>query len=144
MDGGNGFRHLRGGPNNSVRSHTSRGRKRRGWWGIRPKFFRPATCSLALCPFPPRRPYAPSSQLLADETEELLTTSLTAMRADIESKPAWSGAPPPTDDFLLMFLRSEVFAPSAAAERYRKFWEVRTAVPRRVESPTPPASRPAD
>lgn len=46
------------------------------------------------------------------------------MRANLRQTPAWSQAPPPTDEFLLMFLRTEVFSPSAAADRYRKFWEV--------------------
>lgn len=46
------------------------------------------------------------------------------MRADIAATPAWGGALPPEDDFLLMFLRAEVFSPSKAADRYRKFWEV--------------------
>ncbi|CAM9142231.1 unnamed protein product [Scytosiphon promiscuus] len=50
------------------------------------------------------------------------------MRADLDEKPAWKGAPPPTDDFLLMFLRSEVFSPTAAAGRYRKFWEMKISL----------------
>ena len=53
-----------------------------------------------------------------------MTVSLAAMRADLQRTPAWSLAPPPTDDFLLMFLRTELFSPSAAADRYRKFWKV--------------------
>lgn len=65
-----------------------------------------------------------TTQLLVEETEELLTASLAAMRANLQQTPAWSLAPPPTDDFLLMFLRTEVFCPSAAADRYRKFWKV--------------------
>lgn len=61
---------------------------------------------------------------MAIETEELLAASLSAMRTNLKEKPAWRLAPPPTDDFLLMFLRSEVFNPHKAAERYRKFWNV--------------------
>lgn len=49
---------------------------------------------------------------------------MAAMKADLAANPAWSGAPSPTDEFLLMFLRAEVFSPSAAANRYRKFWKV--------------------
>ena len=64
-------------------------------------------------------------QLLVEETDELLKSSLAAIRAEIAKTPAWSGAPTPTDDFLLMFLRAEVFSPEKAADRYRKFWEVR-------------------
>ncbi|CAM9094834.1 unnamed protein product, partial [Hapterophycus canaliculatus] len=67
-------------------------------------------------------------QLLAEETEELLAASLAAMRVDLDGNPAWDGAPPPSDDFLLMFLRSEVFSPSAAAERYRKFWKIKVSL----------------
>lgn len=68
-----------------------------------------------------------------EETDELLTTSLVGVRASLAETPAWSGAPPPTDDFLLMFLRAEVFSPEKAAARYRKFWEVRRTVSRRPE-----------
>lgn len=64
-------------------------------------------------------------QVLAEETEELVKTSVAAMRADIAETPPWHGAPAPTDEFLLMFLRSEVFSPAKAADRYRKFWKVR-------------------
>lgn len=64
-------------------------------------------------------------QLLVEETDELLKVSLAAIRTEIAATPAWSGAPTPTDDFLLMFLRAEVFSPEKAAARYRKFWEVR-------------------
>ncbi|CAM9142469.1 unnamed protein product [Scytosiphon promiscuus] len=73
-------------------------------------------------------PLPSNGQLLVEETEELLAASLAAMRADLEQKPAWKGAPPPTDDFLLMFLRSEVFSPPAAANRYRKFWEMKVSL----------------
>lgn len=66
----------------------------------------------------------PHRQLLAEETEGLIMTSLSAMRADLTERPAWSGAPPPADNFLLMFLRAEVFSAAKAADRYRKFWEV--------------------
>lgn len=69
-----------------------------------------------------------TKQLLVEETEELLAASLAAMRANLQQTPAWSLAPPPTDDFLLMFLRTEVFSPPAAADRYRKFWKVHTHV----------------
>ncbi len=61
---------------------------------------------------------------MAVETEELVAASLAAMRANLKQSPAWSKAPPPTDDFLLMFLRSEVFKPHKAADRYRKYWKV--------------------
>ena len=71
------------------------------------------------------RPRQLSNQLLVQETEELLAASLSAMRANLEQNPAWEGGPPPTDDFLLMFLRTELFSSSAAADRYRKFWKVR-------------------
>lgn len=64
-------------------------------------------------------------QLLVEETEDLVNATLAAMRADIANTPAWSGAPTPSDDFLLMFLRAEVFSPTLAANRYRKFWKVR-------------------
>ncbi|CAN0154830.1 unnamed protein product [Ascophyllum nodosum] len=66
-----------------------------------------------------------NGQLLAEETNELLEATLAAMRTDIANGPAWSGAPAPTDDFLLMFIRAEVFSPSRAADRYRKFWEAK-------------------
>eukprot|EP00752_Nemacystus_decipiens_P008831 g7882.t1 len=69
-----------------------------------------------------------NGQLMANETEELLTASLAAMRTNLKQNPAWSRAPPPTDDFLLMFLRSEVFRPDKAANRYRKFWKVKVAL----------------
>lgn len=73
----------------------------------------------------PRHPplLVPTIQLVAEETEELLAASLAAMRANLQQTPA-PVAPPPTDDFLLMFLRTEVFSPSAAADRYRRFWKV--------------------
>lgn len=46
------------------------------------------------------------------------------MKVGFEERPAWSGAPCPlTDEFLLMFLRTELSSPSAAAGRYRKFWK---------------------
>lgn len=61
---------------------------------------------------------------MVDETEEVVNASLAAMRANLKQKPAWGQAPPPTDDFLLMFLRSEVFKPHKAADRYRKYWKV--------------------
>ncbi|CAM9113553.1 unnamed protein product [Ectocarpus sp. 6 AP-2014] len=69
-----------------------------------------------------------NGQLLAIETEELVLASLAAMRANLKKVPAWSRAPPPTDDFLLMFLRSEVFKPHKAADRYRKFWKVKVGL----------------
>ncbi|CAN0243844.1 unnamed protein product [Ectocarpus fasciculatus] len=66
-----------------------------------------------------------NGQLLAEETDELLAASLAAMKADLAANPAWSGAPSPKDEFLLMFLRAEVFSPPAAANRYRKFWKAK-------------------
>lgn len=68
--------------------------------------------------------YLRRDQLLVDETPQVVKNCLAAMRADLAEFPAWSGAPEPTDEFLLMFLRSEVFSPSKAAKRYRKFWKV--------------------
>lgn len=65
---------------------------------------------------------------MAEETEEVVKASLAAMRADLSQSPAWGGAPTPTDDFLLMFLRSEVFSPKRAANRYRKFWKVKVSL----------------
>lgn len=65
-----------------------------------------------------------SRQVLVEETEELLTASLAAMREDLAATPAWARAPKPTDQFLWMFLRSEAFAPAKAAQRYRNFWKV--------------------
>ncbi|CAM9787121.1 unnamed protein product, partial [Ectocarpus fasciculatus] len=38
-----------------------------------------------------------NGQLLAIETDELVTASLAAMRANLKRVPAWSLAPPPTD-----------------------------------------------
>lgn len=67
-------------------------------------------------------------QLLVEENEELVKASVAAVRADLDKTPAWSRAPTPTDDFLLMFLRSEMFCPEKAAGRYRKFWEVSAVV----------------
>lgn len=66
-------------------------------------------------------------QVIVEETDELIATALSSMKDDLANEPAWSGAPTPTDDFLLMFLRAEVFSPTMAANRYRKFWEVRKA-----------------
>lgn len=77
-----------------------------------------------MIPITPYYASVPPNQLLAIETDELVMASLAAMRADLKKVPAWSRAPPPTDDFLLMFLRSEVFKPHKAADRYRKFWKV--------------------
>lgn len=67
--------------------------------------------------------FAPD-QLLIEENEEMVTAALAAMRKELTENPAWSGAPTPTDEFLLMFLRSEMFSPEKAAARYRRFWEV--------------------
>lgn len=69
-------------------------------------------------------PPLPRTQHVVEETDELVTASLAAMRKNLAASPAWAGAPIPTDDFLLMFLRSEVFVPGSAADRYRKFWKV--------------------
>ncbi|CAM9709265.1 unnamed protein product [Pylaiella littoralis] len=69
-----------------------------------------------------------NGQLMADETEDVVRASLAAMRANLKQKPAWRQAPPPTDDFLLMFLRSEVFKPHKAADRYRKYWQVKVGL----------------
>ncbi|CAM9142154.1 unnamed protein product [Scytosiphon promiscuus] len=66
-----------------------------------------------------------NGQLMAIETEELVAASLSAMRANLSKKPAWRLAPEATDDMLLMFLRSEVFHPHKAADRYRKFWKTK-------------------
>lgn len=80
-----------------------------------------------------------------------MTASLAAFRAELEKHPAWSGAPPPTDDFLLLFLRAEMFSTVKAAQRYRLFWKVRrnrdgSPRPRAlgwIHSPRPPESKPA-
>lgn len=72
----------------------------------------------------PFRPFFRYRQLLVEETAELVEASLSAVRADLAERPAWNGAPSPSDDFLLMFLRAEVFNPKLAAVRYRRFWQV--------------------
>lgn len=86
--------------------------------------------SLVCCLRPPYATAEPAaktfpSQLLVEETDALLEASLAAIRVELAKTPAWSGAPTPTDDLLLMFLRAEVFNPASAAKRYRKFWKVR-------------------
>eukprot|EP00752_Nemacystus_decipiens_P008826 g7877.t1 len=88
-------------------------------------------------PKPSTTAFPSNGQLLAEETEELLTVSLTAMRANLQQTPAWSLAPPPTDEFLLMFLRTEVFSPSAAADRYRKFWKMKVLLCGEEKAPFP-------
>lgn len=76
---------------------------------------------------PPPRGLRPmyNIQILVEETEELVKAGIAAVRADIAETPAWHGAPHPTDEFLLMFLRAEMFSPKMAGARYRSFWEVR-------------------
>ncbi|CAM9758928.1 unnamed protein product [Choristocarpus tenellus] len=86
--------------------------------------------------------FASNGQVLVHETPELLADALVAFRTDLAETPAWTGAPNPTDEFLTMFLRAEVFIPSMAAKRYRRFWEMKVelwgeetaALPLKVEN----------